>query len=67
MKAAPPVEAKEETMAMHMLIEKSLVKQIEDYRFQYRYPTRIEAVKALIRYGLTWVSTNTRKMDKRGS
>jgi len=47
-----------------MLIEKSLVKQIEDYRFQYRYSTRIEAVKALIRYGLTWVSTNSRKPSR---
>ena len=35
-----------------MLFETSLIKEIEDYRFQNRYPTRVEAIKALIKLGL---------------
>jgi len=50
-----------------MLLEPSLLKQIEDYRHLHQYSTRVEAMKALWRYGLLWVSTNTRKMDKRES
>lgn len=58
-------EAKD-VKAIHMLLERSLVKEIEDYRHLHQYSTRVEAMKALLRYGLVWVSTNKRKIDKRG-
>jgi len=38
--------------AIHMLYENDLLEQIEDYRFKNRFPTRAEAVKALIKLGL---------------
>lgn len=49
---APTQPVEESTKAIHMLFETSLIKEIEDYRFQNRYPTRVEAIKALIKLGL---------------
>jgi hypothetical protein len=53
MKAEATIEL-EKPKALHMLIERPLLKQIEDYRHRYQYSTRVEAIKALIKYGLMW-------------
>jgi hypothetical protein len=38
--------------AIHMVYEKELLDRIEDYRFRNRYPTRVEAIKALLNTAL---------------
>ena len=39
--------------AIHMVYEPGLLKEIEDYRYRNRFPTRVEAIKALLKAGLT--------------
>lgn len=38
--------------AIHMLYEKELLERIEDYRYRNRFPTRVEAIKALLNTAL---------------
>jgi metal-responsive CopG/Arc/MetJ family transcriptional regulator len=37
---------------IHIFIEQALIEEIEDYRFRHRFPTRVEAIRALLRLGL---------------
>jgi Arc/MetJ-type ribon-helix-helix transcriptional regulator len=37
---------------IHMLYENELLAEIEDYRYKNRFPSRAEAIKALVRRGL---------------
>ena len=41
-----------------MLYENDLLELIEDYRFKNRFPSRAEAVKALIKLGLEVAKKN---------
>lgn len=43
---------KSQVQAVHMLMESSLLDQINEYRFRHRFKTRIETIKFLISSGL---------------
>jgi hypothetical protein len=43
----------DQTTAIHMLLENKLLGRIEDYRFQHRFKTRVETIKALLEAGLS--------------
>ncbi len=49
--------------ALHMQLDGELLKDVDDYRYQNRFPARSEAVKALLRLGLE--SIRTPDKDKR--
>jgi metal-responsive CopG/Arc/MetJ family transcriptional regulator len=38
--------------AIHMVYENDLLEEIEDYRYRNRFPTRVDAIKALLRTAL---------------
>jgi metal-responsive CopG/Arc/MetJ family transcriptional regulator len=49
------VEADTEAKAIkpiHMLMEQTLLDQIEEFRFKHRFHTRVETIKALLKLGL---------------
>lgn len=41
-----------ERQYINVLIDSEMLKQIEDYRFENRLPSRTEAIRALVRLGL---------------
>jgi hypothetical protein len=47
-----PTMESNESKAIHMLYEKELLDRIEDYRYRNRFPTRVEAIKALLNLAL---------------
>jgi len=38
-----------DTQAIHMLMEKEILDLVEEYRFEHRFHTRTETIKAMIR------------------
>lgn len=55
-----------DTKPIHMHLETELVKQIEDYRYANRFPTRVEAIKALLRAGLSTAKDSPKKIPEKG-
>ncbi len=53
--------AKQNGQPFHMLYENELMKEIENFRYENRIPSRAETIKALVRLGLT-----ASKGEKRG-
>jgi len=47
-----PAAETSDAKAIHMLYEKELLDRIEDYRYRNRFPTRVEAIKALLNIAL---------------
>jgi len=62
----PPKETSE-TTAIHMLLEKMLIGEIEDFRFRHRFQTRVETIKALLRIGLQHGDVDLTKAKKAAS
>lgn len=50
--------------AVHMLYESELLEQLEDYRFRNRFPSRAEAIKALLRKALEGESAGKKSSGK---
>lgn len=48
----PPPKPKTDKIPIHMLYERELMKEIEDFRYKNRFPTRVETITALVRLGL---------------
>lgn len=46
------IKEKEPMVPFHMTYEDSLMRQIDDFRFEFRYLTRAAAIKDLVRAGL---------------
>ena len=44
-------------------VSESMLKEIDDYRYVNRYPTRTQAVNELFRIGLKAIEKNMVKMD----
>jgi metal-responsive CopG/Arc/MetJ family transcriptional regulator len=39
-------------ISLNLILDEELLKQIEDYRFSRRLPSRLEAIRELLRKGL---------------
>jgi len=48
---------------LSFVIEEDFLKEIDDYRFNNRFPSRAEAIKYLIRLGLNHHKVENKKHD----
>jgi hypothetical protein len=46
-------KATDETQMVHLRLEQSLLKRLEDFRFRQRFPTRSAAIKWLLEWALS--------------
>ena len=48
-----------------VIVDDDLLKQIDDFRFNNRYPSRTAATLDLIRYGLQYLGLSEEKQEKK--